>query len=71
MEEAAFSRLSNFELLKIYLSPDATARERELISDLIIDRREEREALSREARQEALLDAGPILAEYRHLKGEM
>jgi len=30
----------------------------------------EREALAREARQEALLDAGPILAEYRRAKGE-
>ena len=30
----------------------------------------EADALRHEARQEALLDAGPILSEYRSLKGE-
>lgn len=30
----------------------------------------EREALAREERQAAMLDAGPILAEYRRAKGE-
>lgn len=34
------------------------------------ERQEERNALRREARQEALLDAGPILAEHRRAKGE-
>lgn len=34
------------------------------------ERLAEREALRREARQEALLDAGPILAEHRREQGE-
>lgn len=35
------------------------------------ERLNEREALRQEARQEALLDAAPILAEHRSLKGEV
>lgn len=34
------------------------------------ERRRERVALRREARQAAMLDAGPILAEHRRAKGE-
>jgi hypothetical protein len=34
------------------------------------ERYDEREALRREDRQAAMLDAGPILAEHRRLKGE-
>lgn len=37
----------------------------------IVPEESERDALAREARQEALLDAGPILAEYRRQKGEL